>query len=191
MSVDNFDGVKRAHERLFTGRMDDRYGHPVALFHQELALLQQRLQALDTQAETGQDWENPRATTGRPDKRKGLTQLPNARTYFHKFRNAFGSEKKQWLVTQTFWENIFGTTDMKEQKFSNDVQEESRGRPSKGVNRADAVWGKYAIVEGKNEPGLSGDPSLQAAVWYAKFCLNSKVRNIISSPFSKADTECG
>ncbi|KAL5500936.1 hypothetical protein ACEPAH_9323 [Sanghuangporus vaninii] len=173
MSVDNFDGIKKAHQRLFTGRMDDRYGHPVALFHQELALLQQRLQTLDAQVRTGQDWSNPE----RPEPKEFNTDLVRAaRKYFGKVRACYGSENEQWPQIREFFEWIFGEK-IEEQKRSSVCSESklgSKGKGSKGVNVADAVWGNHVILEVKNTTGLAGDASLQAAVWYAKHCITLK-----------------
>ncbi|KAL5522203.1 hypothetical protein ACEPAF_2060 [Sanghuangporus sanghuang] len=170
MSVDNFDGIKKAHQRLFTGRLDDRYGHPVALFHQELALLQQRLQTLDAQVKTGQDWSNPE----RPEEPKEFNDdlLRTAVQYFGASCDCYESEKLQWPQIREFFEWIFGEK-IEEQKRSSESKRGSKGRCSKGVN-VTAVWGNHVVLENKNATGLAGDASLQAAVWYAKHCITLK-----------------
>ena len=51
----------------------------------------------------------------------------------------------------------------------------------------DASWADYVVLEHKNAPGLAGDASSQAAVWYGKHCNSIKVKNIMSSQFSNTD----
>ncbi|KAI0338807.1 hypothetical protein BDW22DRAFT_1362524 [Trametopsis cervina] len=170
MGIDTAEGVHDTHSKIFTGKIDDRYGHPVALFHPALALLQWRLQTLDAQVETGRDWDRARTTEGRPDK---LAELENARCYFDKFRGSYTSEAELCTATQGFWDGIFGTIDRKFERRSDGVTGGSR-QSEEGVGQAGVGWGNYAILEQKHVSGLRGDASLQAALWYAKLCNSMK-----------------
>lgn len=87
MSVDDAKGVKAAHEHVFTVRLDGRHGHPVAVYHPHLALLQHRLESLDSQVKTRRDWPH---LSGQP---KELTQdqLRAALSYYTKSRVCYAN----------------------------------------------------------------------------------------------------
>lgn len=169
ISIERADGVKLAHERVFTGRLTGRYGHPVAVFDPDLALLQHRLQSLDSHVKTRQDWPHP---SGAP-KEFTQDQLRAARSYFDKSRVCYANEKDHRDALDDFFDTIFGAAE-----------------PSKGSNRVDVIWKNQAIREDKNHPGLAGDASLQAGVWYTKNCYSKKVCDVICSQVSNAKLTC-
>lgn len=170
ISVDNATGIGKAHSQLFTGRFDDRYGHPVAVFHRELALLEQRLKTLDAQVETGRDWSYPKPGPAEVPAKVPADIKEIARAFFENCRRSYASERDHSNAMIPIFERIFQPTAQVE------YHTRATTGSKQGNNRVDAAWGDWVVLEDKQEYGVGGDPSLQGAVSYAKHCHTTRVR---------------
>lgn len=178
ISVDSPSGVEEIHKHLFAGRAGNHYGLPVALYHGALATLQYRLETLDSQVK---DARIQGSGSGEPE--DNVTKLDSvlfeaAQNYFKTSRAFVKKEGTRWPLVRPFFISILGSNDLREEHKTSEagLERGSRGagRPAKGENRADAVWGFWSALELKNEPGLAGDASLQGVLWYMKSCDSLK-----------------
>jgi hypothetical protein len=184
LSIEKPSDLKDIHDRLYTGRVDDRYGLPVALYHKELATLQHRLESLDSQAKNARILGDdvPQGIFTELD----ASLIDNAAQYFKISRAFYSSEKDRWRSAEFFFNQIFGSDDLWTEGNSDAVlplkkgTSRSRGTTTKGENRADVGWGSRVVLEVKNESGLRGDASLQGLHWYAKHCDRLKACTRVS-----------
>lgn len=172
------------HDCLFMGRVNDRYGLPVALYHPALAALQHELETLDSRSEFVRILESD--AQGKQGNFIALDPtLHNlSKAYFRDARAFYQDERQRRPVVKTFFNAIFGPDDLEEEQSSAAGGEEwlagrtnrrSKGLVPAGEGRADFVWGLSVVLELKNEYGVGGDATLQSSFWYAKSCNSLQV----------------
>lgn len=182
LSIHDASQAQEMNKRIWTGAFGSHFAHPVVLFHEALALLQRRIDMLDSQAKTGYDWPKPNSE---PEP-LSASLLSWSAKYFDDCRAPYDDEDALATKLVSTLDLVIGITGSSEKYSSTTMDDKRKGSFMKGDNRVDFSWGPFhhIIADFKLLFGQEGDATAQGGLRYGKTCNEVKVRVIVSSGFS-------